>query len=121
MNFVKVSCWFFFSFNDQKQLIIYVFQAFLKTIRVKNKGAFTAKLVFVYYKTNYGPSLIERVNLLSLQQYTFKYPGGSIAGLLFTSAIGYNGLFSIDLIRNDQVCIDIYGIITLPKYTRIKC
>jgi hypothetical protein len=93
-----------------------------RTIRVRNKGAYIADIGISYYNKLYQ-STQERVKLLSLQSYTFVYPADSISAVVFGSATAGRGVFLIDLVSQAEkkVCLDVYGVLLTPKFTRMDC
>ena len=102
-----------------------IIKASYKIVKIKNKGGYVAKLSLFSYKHDYSVSKIQHVNLLALQQYTLKQPdNATIASIIFAKAVGYSGIFKVDLINQlieKQVCIDVYSTVFNPKYTRVNC
>ncbi len=97
------------------------FLAPLKTVRVKNKGAFVVKIGLGNYKSNLQNE-VEIVNLMALQTHEFKYPIDSVAAIFFVNAIGaVGGNFYVELITDKRICIDVYGTVFSPKATRMNC
>jgi hypothetical protein len=93
----------------------------MKTIRIKNKGAYVLKAGLGDYATNFQ-SKVQMINIPVLQSYEFKYPIDSLVAILFLNAAGStNGNFYVDLINDKRVCIEAWASVFAPKATRIKC
>ena len=90
------------------------------TIRIKNKGGFSAKATLIYSWNN-RDFVDDNHSILLGQTYTFTYKKDATNVLIKVNAVSFNKIVFTELIRDLAVCYDLYGILPNPKYTRVNC